>query len=80
MENKEQSLTYHYRQVPIEMQNNYQDMAIRIITSFGYTANKAHFAVEAKPPVKWNKGIIILIIKLVIDIIVNINLIDLQIY
>lgn len=30
--------------------------ATDIITSFGYIANQAHCAVEAKPPVHWNKG------------------------
>lgn len=33
-----------------------RDEAIEIIQSFGYRANKAHCAVEAKPPVLWHKG------------------------
>lgn len=27
-----------------------------MIESYGFIANQAHFAIEAKPPVKWNKG------------------------
>lgn len=30
--------------------------ACEIIQSFGYRANQAHCAVEAKPPVQWHKG------------------------
>jgi len=33
-----------------------RDQAATIIESFGYRANQAHCAIEAKPPVQWNKG------------------------
>lgn len=33
-----------------------RQQATEIITRHGYRANQAHFAIEAKPPVEWNKG------------------------
>lgn len=56
MENKKQSLTFHYRDVPESDQPTYKERATSIIESYGYVANLAHAAVEAKPPVVWNKG------------------------
>lgn len=57
VENKKQSLTFHYRDVPEADQPTYKARATSIIESYGYVANPAHAAVEAKPPVVWNKGI-----------------------
>lgn len=56
VENKKQSLTFHYRDVPEIDQPTYKARAISIIESYGFVANSAHAAVEAKPPVIWNKG------------------------
>lgn len=56
VENKKQSLTFHYRDVPEIEQQTYQTRATAIIQSHGFLANLAHAAVEAKPPVVWNKG------------------------
>lgn len=50
------SLSFHYREVAKEFHEKLNKEAIEIITSFGYIANQAHCAVEAKPPVHWNKG------------------------
>lgn len=59
VENKKQSLTFHYRDVPEAEQATYKARATSIIESYGYVANPAHAAVEAKPPVIWNKGMFI---------------------
>lgn len=56
VENKVQSLTFHYRDVPQAEQASYKERATGIIESYGFLANPAHAAVEAKPAVKWNKG------------------------
>lgn len=40
-------------------QQAYKDRATSIIESHGYVANAAHAAVEAKPPVIWNKGMFV---------------------
>lgn len=56
VENKKQSLTFHYRDVPEAEQPRYKERAFSIIESHGYVASQAHKAVEAKPPVVWNKG------------------------
>lgn len=37
-------------------QTGYKLRAKAIIQSYGFIANEAHCAVEAKPPVEWNKG------------------------
>lgn len=57
VENKKQSLTFHYRDVPEIEQEAYKTRATTIIQSYGFLANSAHAAVEAKPPVVWNKGV-----------------------
>lgn len=56
VENKQRSLTFHYRDVPQAEQASYHERATRIIETYGFVANPAHAAVEAKPPVVWNKG------------------------
>ncbi|XP_031623221.1 trehalose-phosphate phosphatase B-like isoform X2 [Contarinia nasturtii] len=56
VEDKKQSLTFHYRDVPEIEQPTYKSQATSIIQSYGFIANPAHAAVEAKPPVVWNKG------------------------
>ncbi|XP_053961577.1 uncharacterized protein LOC128865355 isoform X1 [Anastrepha ludens] len=56
VEDKKVSLTYHYRDVPADVSEQQKQTAIRIIESHGFRASQAHEAVEAKPPVDWNKG------------------------
>lgn len=56
VENKKASLTFHYREVPTELQATLHAEAEAIILSLGFIANRAHCAVEAKPAVNWNKG------------------------
>lgn len=56
IENKKASLTFHYRETPKELQEEFRINATKIIENYGYIANLAHCAIEAKPPVQWNKG------------------------
>lgn len=56
LENKAVSLTFHYRAMPDDQHDLIRDEAKAIIESFGYRANQAHCAIEAKPPVLWHKG------------------------
>lgn len=56
VEDKRVSITFHYRESPAEVQEELRLKATEIIQSHGYRAHQAHFAVEAKPPVEWNKG------------------------
>jgi len=56
VEDKRVSLTYHYRDTPIEIKEPQKQTAIKIIEKYGFRANQAHEAIEAKPPVNWNKG------------------------
>lgn len=56
VEDKRVSLTYHYRDTPMDVKESQKQIAIRIIESYGFRANQAHEAIEAKPPVNWNKG------------------------
>lgn len=37
-------------------QDSYRSRAMNIIEAYGFVPNPAHKAVEAKPPVLWNKG------------------------
>lgn len=56
VENKKYSLTFHYRDVTDIDQESYRNRAMNIIEAYGFVPNPAHKAVEAKPPVIWNKG------------------------
>lgn len=56
LENKKASLTFHYREVPEKDQAKIHAEAKEVILSLGFIANGAHCAIEAKPPVNWNKG------------------------
>ncbi|XP_004536200.1 probable trehalose-phosphate phosphatase C [Ceratitis capitata] len=56
VEDKKLSLTYHYRDTPPALVDELKNAARQIIESHGFRANQAHMAVEAKPPVNWNKG------------------------
>lgn len=56
VEDKKVSLTYHYRDTPAALKDQQKQLASEICTKFGFRANQAHEAIEAKPPVNWNKG------------------------
>ncbi len=55
-EAKGPTLTYHYRAVPEKRRGNFINEAREIINRAGYQARDAHCAVEAKPPIGWDKG------------------------
>lgn len=56
VENKGPLLTFHYRDTPNELRQELVDKARTIIESFGFNATESQCALEAKPPVQWNKG------------------------
>ncbi|XP_022227831.2 probable trehalose-phosphate phosphatase C [Drosophila obscura] len=56
VEDKRVSLTYHYRDTPVELKDALKQLATEICLRYGFRANQAHEAIEAKPPVNWNKG------------------------
>jgi len=56
VEDKRVSLTYHYRDTPRHLYEEQRDLAAKIIEKYGFRANQAHEAIEAKPPINWNKG------------------------
>jgi len=49
-------LTFHYREVPADARSELVSIAQRLIEEAGFKADQAHCAIEAKPPVQWNKG------------------------
>lgn len=49
-------MTFHYRLAPVNLKPNMIEKASEIIRSFGYRVSHAHEALEAKPPLDWNKG------------------------
>jgi trehalose 6-phosphate synthase/phosphatase len=55
-EAKGPTLTYHYRAVPIQNRDGLIHDARHLINEAGYQARDAHLAVEARPPVGWDKG------------------------
>lgn len=56
VENKGALLTFHYRETPNELRPAMIDRARYLIEKYGFRATKAHCALEARPPVQWNKG------------------------
>lgn len=56
VENKGALLTFHYRETPIEVRPEMVAKAKQLIEDAGFRAGRAHCAIEAKPPVQWNKG------------------------
>jgi len=56
VENKGALLTFHYRETPLDMRPEMVKQAKTLIEASGFTAGQAHCAIEAKPPVQWNKG------------------------
>lgn len=56
VENKGALLTWHYRETPTELRPAMIEKAGELIKKFGFNAHESHCALEAKPPVQWNKG------------------------
>ncbi|CAG0904263.1 unnamed protein product, partial [Darwinula stevensoni] len=55
VENKGDILTYHLRAVPIPRRVALKQKATAIIIKNGFKAYSAHCAIEARPPVQWDK-------------------------
>jgi trehalose 6-phosphate synthase/phosphatase len=55
-EAKGPTLTYHYRAVPESARAALIDEARALIRAAGYQDRDAHCAVEARPPIGWDKG------------------------
>jgi len=55
-EAKGPTLTYHYRAVRLQSREELVKEAQNIIHEAGYQARDAHQAVEARPPIGWDKG------------------------
>ena len=56
MENKGAVLTFHYRETPTYVRAEIVPQARKLIESHGFKVGLSHCAVEARPPVAWNKG------------------------
>lgn len=56
VENKGALLTFHYRETPPDLRPELVAKAQQLIQANGFKAGQAHCAIEAKPPVHWNKG------------------------
>lgn len=56
VENKGVILTYHYREVSQELREALVAEAQALFLQFGFKPSHAHCAIEARPPVHWNKG------------------------
>ncbi|XP_050304055.1 uncharacterized protein LOC126741605 isoform X1 [Anthonomus grandis grandis] len=56
VENKGALLTFHFRETPHHLRADLESQAKKMIEDAGFTVGKAHCAIEAKPPVQWNKG------------------------
>ncbi|XP_056642660.1 uncharacterized protein LOC130898206 isoform X2 [Diorhabda carinulata] len=56
VENKGALLTFHFRETPVQLRPALEKQAIELISEAGFNADIAHCAVEARPPVEWNKG------------------------
>jgi trehalose 6-phosphate synthase/phosphatase len=55
-ERKGPTLTFHFRGVPENLREGLAREARQLIHAAGYQAREAHCAVEARPPVGWDKG------------------------
>ncbi|CAG9820300.1 unnamed protein product [Phaedon cochleariae] len=56
VENKGALLTFHFRETPVHLRPPLEREATALIEAAGFNAAQAHCAIEAKPPVQWNKG------------------------
>jgi trehalose 6-phosphate synthase/phosphatase len=50
------SLTFHVREVPEDERAGLLQQARQLMTDVGYQAREAHAALEARPPIGWDKG------------------------
>ena len=55
-ESKGPTLTFHYRAVPENRREKLVEEVHAIIAQHGYQPRSAHCAVEARPPIGWDKG------------------------
>ena len=55
-EHKGPTLTYHYRAVPENRRGELAEEVRGIVAMHGYQSRDAHCAVEARPPIGWDKG------------------------
>jgi trehalose 6-phosphate synthase/phosphatase len=55
-EAKGPTLTFHYRDAPPERRSDLRKRVSAVITAAGYQARRAHLAIEARPPIGWDKG------------------------
>jgi len=55
-EHKGPTLTYHYRAVPENRREKLIEEVRSTIALHGYQARDAHCAIEARPPIGWDKG------------------------
>jgi len=60
VENKGYTLTYHYRLAPAEKHVQLCKEVSSIIKNNGFLVRNAHYALEARPPIKWDKGTAVL--------------------
>ncbi len=56
VEEKGHTLTFHVRAVPEPRRRVVAEQARAIINDFGFQARDAHAAIEARPPIGWDKG------------------------
>ncbi|KAG8232577.1 hypothetical protein J437_LFUL012953 [Ladona fulva] len=56
VENKGALLTFHYRETPVPLRAELAEKARKLMIENGFSAGKAHCALEARPPVQWDKG------------------------
>lgn len=56
VENKGPLLTFHYRETPVDLRKDMIEKARHLIEQYGFRAAEALCALEARPPVQWNKG------------------------
>lgn len=56
VENKGALLTFHYRETPMPLRAEMAEKAKRLMEEAGFSAGRAHCALEARPPVSWDKG------------------------
>ena len=56
VEDKKQLLTFHYRNVPVNLRPPMLERAKELITKYGFKIGIAHCALECKPKINWDKG------------------------
>lgn len=49
-------MTFHYRETPVELRPYLMEKARTLIVKYGFKPVEANCAIEARPPVGWNKG------------------------